>query len=163
MKTVAKKNLPISSDAFAQTYNQALKYLNARMHTVGELSDKLQRKRFSRSVTLAVLRRLLDLDFLNDERYAQIFVENLKRYKDFGYYGMKVKLQRRRIPTDIVVGVLEEFLSPEDELAIARRFLGKLKKMRRVRYEQIARSLSSKGFRGDVIVEVLRDQFSREV
>ncbi|MCL5435993.1 MAG: RecX family transcriptional regulator [Patescibacteria group bacterium] len=146
------------SNGFEAAYNQAVKFLAVRMHTVGELQAKLLR-RFSRDTVRPVLKALEESDFLNDMRYAQIFVENLKRYKDFGYYGIKVKLQQRKVPTEIALAALDEFFSPEDEMMVARRVVKKLKRMKRERYEQVARSLSSKGFHGDIISQVLREGF----
>lgn len=145
--------------SFEQIYDQAVRYLNIRMHAVGELQEKLQKKRHPRAVVLQVLRRLEELDFLNDERYASVFVENLKRYRNFGYFGIKAKLIQRRIPSDIVKKVLDEFFPPEEELEVARRFVKKLKDRQRDSFEKTARSLSSKGFRGDVISQVLREAF----
>lgn len=153
------RSKPGERDSFEQAYNLAVRYLSIRQHTVGELQAKLLR-RFPRAAVLAVLKNLEESDFLNDRRYAEIFVENLKRYKDFGYYGIKAKLQQRKIPTELALAALEEFFTPEEEAAVARRFLKKLKKIKRDSYEQVARSLSSKGFRGEVIREVLHEAFS---
>jgi len=149
-----------SESLYQQAYNQAIKYLSFRLHTLGELQDKLLRKRLPQQVVLEVLHRLEELDFLNDERYARVFVENLKQYKDFGYYGIKAKLLRKRIPTEIIARVLDEFFSLEDETKVARRYAEKLKRRRRSTYEKLVRSFSSKGFRTEVIAEVARDEIS---
>lgn len=157
LKSHNKTNMD-EQELYNQAYDQAIKYLNIRLHTVGELSQKLKAKRFSERAILQVLRKLEELDFLNDERYAQIYVENLKRYKNFGYYGIKAKLMQRKIPSDIIARVLEEFLTEEEELEQAERFLAKLKRQQRDSYEKLARSLSSKGFRSEVIRDVLKGE-----
>src|SRR3989344_3699896 len=137
-----------------KAYNYAVRLLTLKMRTVGELQQKLKQKGFSNPVILEVVRKLEELDFVNDERYTQIFVENLKQYRDFGFYMIRNKLHQKRVPTDIAEKVLQEFFSGEDELALARRFVKKLKRLGRKDYNQLARSLNSKGYHMDVIHEV---------
>jgi regulatory protein len=134
-----------------KAYNYAVRLLTVKMRTVGELQQKLKQKGFSGPVILEVIRKLEELDFINDERYAQIFVENLKQYRDFGFYMIRNKLHLKKVPTDVAEKVLQAFFSGEDELALARRFVKKLKKQGRKDYAQLARSLNSKGYHMDVI------------
>lgn len=143
------------SEINEKIYEKAVKFLAIRLHTTGELHRKLKERGFKDRDIAPVLRKLEDQKFLDDERFAQIFVDNLKHYKDFGYYGIKAKLLQRQIPSDMIEKALDEFFSLEDELAVARRFIGKLKKLGRKTWEQLARSLQSKGFRADVIRKVL--------
>lgn len=140
---------------YEKAYSHAVRYLAARQHTVGELQEKLLR-RFPPATTLLVLKNLEESDFLNDGRYAQIFVESLKRYKDFGYYGIKAKLHQRKVPTEIAVAALEQFFTLEEEAQVARRFLKKMIRRNRERYDQVARSLAAKGFRTEIVREILK-------
>lgn len=145
------------TNVYQKAYDQAVKYLTIRLRTVGELQQKLKLKKFPADVIVKVLRELENLDFLNDERYAQIFVENLKRYKSFGYYGIKAKLTAKKIPNDMIEQVLEDFFSEDEEVEVARRFVQKLARIGRKEYEKVARSLASKGFRTEVTSKVLRE------
>lgn len=137
-------------------YDKAIALLNIRMHTTGELLDKLARKGFEREEILPVLRQLEEQKFLDDQKFAEIFVENLKRYKDWGYYGIKIKLLARHIPGDLAEAALREFFSIVDEEMVARRFIGKLVRQGRKDFEKQMRSMSSKGFRSEIIRKVLR-------
>jgi len=145
-----------SSPEFEKAYNQAVKFLSLKNRSVGELQDKLKQKKYEPKTILAVIRQLEEYDFLNDDRYAQIFVENLKQYKNFGYFGIKAKLLQKKIPTDIIIDVLDNFYPPEEELEVAEKFIKKLHRQGRKSYPQIARSLSSKGFRTEVITEAVK-------
>ena len=140
-----------------KVYEKAIKLLSLRSHTTGELHKKLKQRGFADDLIRPVLRRLEELDFLNDARFAEIFVDNLKRYKDFGYYGIKVKLLSRHIPSDMAEAALKEFFTPEDELIVATRLTKKLSKRT---YEQKARALSSRGFRTDIVRQVLAEFLS---
>jgi len=145
------------TDTYQKAYDQALKYLTIRLCAVGEMQQKLKMKKYPTAAVMQVLRELERLDFLNDERYAKIFVENLKKYKSFGFYGIKAKLMAKKIPNDMIEGVLEEFFPEEEEIVVARRFVKKLARIGRKEYEKVARSLASKGFRTGVTTKVLRE------
>ncbi len=136
-------------------YDKAIKLLTVRLHTTFELYRKLKRRGFKNADIRPVLQRLEELKFLDDERFAQIFVDNLKRYKDWGYYGIKAKLLARQIPSELAERALAEFFSVEDELVVARRLIGKLKRQGRKQWEKLMSSLQSRGFRAETIREVL--------
>ena len=133
-------------------YDKAIKLLSIRMHTTGELMRKLKAKGYKDQDILPVLQKLEELKFLDDARFAEIFVDNLKRYKDWGYYGIRAKLAARQIPNDLAIAALGEFFSAEDELIVANRLM---KKLSAKTYEQKARGLTSRGFRTDIIKKAL--------
>lgn len=139
-------------------YEKAVKLLSARMHSTGELHDKLRTRGFPDADIRPVLQRLEELRFLDDEKFAQIFVENFKRYKDFGYFGIKAKLLKRRVPSDLAENALRDFFTLEDESAVAGRLLNKLKKTGRKTYEQLARSFQSRGFRTETFARLISNQ-----
>jgi regulatory protein len=143
-------------DLNQKIYEKAIQLLSNRMHTTGELLDKLKKRKFPEKEIWPVLKHLEELKFLDDERFAQIFVENMKLYRDWGYFGIKAKLIKKRVPNDLAEAALGDFFTLEDELVVAERFLGKLKKRGRSEYEQIMRSMSSKGFRMDVIQKLVK-------
>jgi regulatory protein len=147
-----------SSNIGDRVYDKAVQLLSMRMHTTGELHQKLQKRGFKDEDIRPVLHRLEELKFLDDEKFAQIFVDNFKRYKDFGYFGIKTKLMQRRVPSDIIEKALAEFFSPDDERAVALRLIKKLKKTGRTKYDQLARSLQSRGFRSAVVGALLSDR-----
>lgn len=136
-------------------YDKAIKLLSLRLHTTGELYRKLKARGFKEEEIRPVLRKLEELKFLDDERFAQIFVDNLKRYKDFGYYGIKAKLLLRQIPSDLAEEALREFFTLEEEEAVAKRLVAKLKRQGRTDWDKLVRSLTSRGFRNEVIRKVL--------
>lgn len=142
-------------DTNEKVYEKAVKLLSMRPHTTGELYRKLKTRGFKDSDIRPVLRKLEELRFLDDQRFAEIFVDNLKRYKDFGFYAIKKKLHERQIPSDLAEEALKQFFTVEDELEVARRAVTKLKRQGRTQWEQLMRSLESRGFRSEAIREVL--------
>src|SRR3989338_674740 len=64
---------------FETVWQAAIRYLAVKSYSVGEISQKLRDKRLPQPLIMQVIRKLEELDFVNDRRYAQIYVENLKR------------------------------------------------------------------------------------
>lgn len=139
-----------------KVYEKAVRLLSIRMHTTGELFQKLKRKGFKPADIRPVIARLEEQKFLDDARFAEIFVDNLKRHKDWGYYGIKAKLLARQIPSDMAAEALAEFYPLEDEIQVAARFLKKQKSPQNITWEKKAQALQRRGFRNDVIARVLK-------
>jgi len=132
-------------------WEYALYLLSLRLRTAGDLEQKMARKGYTPVEITEVIQRLTDLQFLNDEQFAQIYFDNLLKYKLFGYYGIKKKLIEKKIAPALVERLLRGF-SPAAELAIARKLLGRGRGKSR---QQQVRQLSGKGFRGDVIFKAV--------
>jgi regulatory protein len=140
-----------------KVYDKAIRLLNIRLHTTGELFQKLKLRGFKPADIRPVIAQLEAQKFLDDQRFAEIFVDNLKRYKDFGFYGIKVKLLKRQIPAEIIERALQEYFTKEDEEAVARRLVSKLKARGRQEWKKLAQALQSRGFRSDIIRKILRE------
>ncbi len=137
----------------------ALYLLSLRAQSSEMLKQKLERKKYEQKDIAAALARLTELGYVNDEQYAQTFFENLKKYKNFGYYGIKNKLIIKKIPKKSIEKLLKSFTVAEEK-EIAKRFISQNSRKTR---EQLARSMQSKGFRSDAIFGILDKTFGRDV
>lgn len=108
-----------------KAYEYAVFLLSLQLRTVGEIREKMQKRGYSSTVIENVIGQLLEQKYLNDERYAEVFLDNLKKYKTFGFYGIKKKLMEKKLPSSIIEGILSEGFTLEEELKIAKRFLKK--------------------------------------
>jgi regulatory protein len=140
-----------NSEAHTKVYNQAIKYLSMRSHTAFELENKLKRKNFDANDIKKVIEELVDAKYINDSDFAHTFVENLVKYKTFGYYGIKMKLRQRGISDQITEQVLDEILDLETEKKIAQKAIGKSFKKEK---EKLMMMLKRKGFRNEVISSI---------
>ncbi len=130
----------------------ALFLVSLRAQSVGQMRQKLERKGYPKDEIDATVLRLAELNYLNDEQFAQIYFDNLKKYKSFGYFGIKKKLMEKKISPKGIDNLLRHF-SLKDETEIAKRLLAKNPRKSR---DQQVRSLQSKGFRGDVVFKVTK-------
>lgn len=109
-----------------KAYEYAVYLLSLSLRTSGELEKKLKEKGYTEETIHTVLKELKEARYVDDERYAEVYLENLKKYKTFGFYGIKKKLMEKRLPQKIIERVLSEGLGEEEEIKIAKRFLKKL-------------------------------------
>ena len=140
-----------------KAYEYAMYLLNLQLRTSGELEMKMKDKGYLPDVINKVIEELKASRYVDDLRYAEIYLENLKKYKTFGFYGIKKKLMEKRLPSSIIEKVLSEGLSEEEEIKIAVRFLKKYQ-IQNTKYEELqklAQKLKSRGFRGSTIVSVI--------
>lgn len=158
-----------------KAYEYAVFLLSLRLRSMGELRGKMEQRGYSAPIIDAVVEQLRGQRYLDDERYAEIYLENLKAYRNIGYYGIKKKLLAKKLPTELIDRMLNTHLTVTDELAIARRLLkkegyepGKIDaEPEEVHYKAFGNSeeskdeqkkaqrLKARGFRGDVIAKLL--------
>lgn len=159
---------------FAHAYDYAVFLLSLKLRTVGEVLSKMKARGYSERIMDEVLERLKENKYLDDQRYAEIFLENLKTYRSFGFYGIKKKFMEKKVPPKIIESVLRQGLSVSEETKIAERLLKKegfeIKKSSAPEEElqyrafdedsskqkaKLANRLKSRGFRGEVIARLI--------
>ena len=149
-----KKGKPLKKpDDAGLCYDYALFMLNLRMRTEAEMREKMLTRGYFSEVVDAVIQRLFDDRYLNDEHYAEVYIESMKRYKYYGSYMMKKRLYDKKVPKEIIESKLGELLTESDEIEIATRYVekefGKLSVVRKWDYEdkqKVMRRLLARGF-----------------
>jgi len=136
--------------------NYALWLLGRRDRSIGEIKEKLVSKDYNAEEIKAAIEFLLKNNFLNDERFAKNYIQNQLIIKPIGGYQLKIKLQKKLVPKDIVEKVLEESDVDESELArtVFERWL-KINSAKEKKYEKVCRHLLSRGFNWEVVKEIL--------
>ena len=162
-------------DNTEKAYDYAVFLLSLKLRTMGELLQKMQGRGYTETVISGVLEQLKQNHYIDDQRYAEVFLENLKAYRNFGYYGIKKKFMEKKLPMDLIERVLGEGLSVAEEIKIAKRLLKKekfeqhseLSTEETVHYrtyedtelnkqkQKMTNRLRSRGFRGEVISRVV--------
>jgi len=130
----------------------ALYLISLSMQSTEILKQKLARKGYEHGGINEVIQSLTELGYINDEQLAQMYFENLKKYKKCGYFGVKRKLIEKKFNSKLIEKLLKSYLEKE-ETEIAKNFL-EAKKNKTP--EQQIRMLQNRGFRGDVIMKVVK-------
>ena len=109
-----------------------------------------------------VINKLLEYEYLNDERYAQLFVESRIKYKPRGKNILYGELISKGVSKDIVEKVLGEMLG--DEYAILVSTYRKRFKDQKISLEDRKKIdfLRRKGFNWDLIEKFINDESSKQ-
>ena len=145
---------------FKDAYEASLNLLTARDMTAQGMIDALTRRRYTRSVAEAVCQKLVENRLIDDERYAQRYME-LHREDAVGKYALKRKLRSKGLSEELVGAALEE-VDEQSQLQAARALAAKLAARYagqdpRAARSKISQALARRGFGWDVISQALED------
>ncbi len=108
-----QKKKPITE----QEVLQKLSALCARAeHSSGEMLEKMRRWQLSEDARKRVLDRLIDEKFVDDERFARLFVREKIRFDRWGRRKIEQALYQKGVASDISRRVLDEV---DDEAYVA--------------------------------------------
>ncbi len=105
----------------------ALASLCMREHSVKELSEKLARKEYKQESIEIVIKECLDSNYLNDERFAEIYWRNRTR-KGFGPNKIKQELKFKGISSSMADRTMNQEELDFDEVVqrvYEKKFKGK--------------------------------------
>ncbi len=144
-----------------QAMNTAVRILANRDHSKYELKKKLQQRGFARQVIDAVMARCEHLGYIDDQRTARVYIQQLKR-KCFGRRYIRLAFKKKRLHGSAIEDILLENYSEDEEYEFAGRLLKKkIKKFAREtdtkkRSDKIYRFLYSRGFHPSVIRNLVK-------
>lgn len=98
-----------------RAYNYAVTLLSRRDHSIRELTEKLHRKGYTQGVKEAI-DKLVAGGYVSDERFARLYVRELRTLKKYGKRRIEQELYRKGVDRDIISEVLEETDFEESEL-----------------------------------------------
>ncbi len=149
-------------DDVDHAYDYSLFILNLSMRTESDLREKMIRRGYYSNIIDEVVARLYKDKYLDDQHYAEVFIESMKRYKYYGSYMIKKKLYEKKLPKEIIEKKLAELLTSDEEKEIATRYVEKtfapLKEVRKFEYDEkqkVMRRLLARGFGLDVAKELV--------
>jgi regulatory protein len=151
----------ISKGSYRRAFNTALRLLTRRDHSKYELAQKLKQRGFEHDIFEKVLLECERLDYLNDERTAQVFIGQLLR-KGYGAKRIQHELNRKGLTDKHIADIFLEKVTDVVERENAERVLVKNIKRydrendRQKRNDKIYRFLYSRGFSNQVISEVMK-------
>jgi regulatory protein len=119
-------------------WNYALRLLQGRAHSVGELKQKLARRAASTSDTDATLHKLRSYGFTDDRKFSEAFAASRLENKGFGPARVLRDLRARRVATSLAEGAVKRTFAGIDEQQLVADFLA-----RRYRGKNLAEFLSA--------------------
>ncbi len=145
---------------YRKAWESALRLLNYRERSIKELEGRLREKHYSPSSIDAVIKRLLELDLLDDRKFARLWVRSRIQFKPRSAWLISRELREKGIEEEVIQEVIEEEFTPEQEQAAvmglaekqARRYRGEDPGKAR---EKLFAYLARRGFSPDMIWKCL--------
>lgn len=140
-------------------YQQALNYLSYQLRSEKEMIDYLRKKEIDEESTAEIIKRLQDLNLVDDLIYSESYVRTQGRLADKGPRVIKDKLRQKGIKGTIIDTAMAQFpLVEQEQVALAVANKG-MKKYRQHSFsdqqQKIRLLLVSKGFTNEVIADAM--------
>ena len=105
-------------------YAASIRLLARRDHSIHELTRKLQQREHSQQAIDSAVEELLELNYLNETRYAELYSDQRMR-QGFGPLSIQAKLRERGIAAHLIQWGLKQLSvdwSEQAERVIHKRF-----------------------------------------
>jgi regulatory protein len=113
----------------SQAWNAALRLLEVRPRSEQELRTRLQRKQFLPEQIDATIKRLRELELLDDAQFARLWVANRQHLSPRGAQALRQELRAKGIDRQVVDTVIQNNVDADSEQAacadVARKALHK--------------------------------------
>ena len=107
-----------------------------------------------------IINKLIEEDFLNEERFAKAFAGGKFRIKKWGRVKIKIELKKRKISDYCIKKGMQEIDEDEYIKTLKSILVKKLKEnpkgKEQVRNYKAAQYAMSRGFEGDLVLDILR-------
>jgi len=139
---------------------QKLSALCARAeHCAYEMTEKMRRWQVPEEAQAAVMQRLIEGRFVDDERYARAFVADKIRYNKWGRRKIEQTLYMKKIDGKIIANVLDD-VPDDDYLSVLRPLIDAKRRSTKASsdYElrcKLIRFALSRGFTMNLVEQVL--------
>ena len=142
----------------------ALRFLSYRQRSEKEIRDKLRSKKISNSNIDKIITTLSELNFINDEQFAKLFLESYLRKKPMGGRLISMKLLEKGIKKDIIEKALTENYNEEEESEkcneLLKKYIKKVKSKNEMeKKRKCYQYLLTRGFDNELVREIISSHF----
>ncbi len=145
-------------DQGARAYEHALIFLGPRPRSEREVRDRLGKHGYPEQIVGAVIERLRGLSLIDDNAFAEYWVEQRQLHKPRGARLLRQELRGKGVPTDVVTETLDA--APDDADDAYRAAQRKAQSMRaldeRTFRQRLGGFLQRRGFGYEVTAKVVR-------
>lgn len=150
-------------ELYQRILNRAFRILAARPRSVADMRTRLLEKPWADEETVdAVIARLVELNYLDDGKYAEQLVNSKLAEKPLGRTRLKLFLRRKSVPGEQIEAAVETAFADGREaellnLAIARRTRTRGVPASREEAQKLLQHLMRQGFPYDLAMRKIRE------
>lgn len=148
----------LEQDQQAEVYQKALDFIAYRPRTAQETRRKLQQAGYEAFLIDNTIAALSDNGLLNDEYYAQQWVEERMRLKPRSKRVLIYELRQKGIPDDVIQSAVEEVDDFRSAYEAAEGRLSRYEGLSKFEFRnKLGSFLAGKGYSYEVIAEVTQE------
>lgn len=133
-------------DSYVRGKEWAASRLALREDSSGRMAQKLMQRDYSPAVAKRIVADLADLGFLDDVRFASLWLRDRMRVHPEGRDSLLAGLQKRGVPAGTARSCITENVSDEDVDAGLERLIEKLTSRSALSDEKLIKRLQRRGF-----------------
>ena len=142
----------------------ALRFLSYRQRSEKEVRDKLKVKGISTGNIDKIITSLSELNFINDEQFAKLFLESFLTKKPMGRRLISMKLLEKGIKKEVVENVLTDYYNEDKESEkcdeLLKKYVKKVKSKNEIeKKRKCYQYLLSRGFENEIVRETISSHF----
>lgn len=144
---------------FQKSLDKVLRFASVRPRSEKEIRDYFKRKKYHISIYDSLLEKLKHFELLDDQKFAQWWVEQRGNFKPKPKRVLKIELTKKGIVKEIIDNVLGETKVDEEKMAadLISRKAYKWKNLEpRVARQKMSQYLAGKGFSWEVINKIVK-------
>jgi regulatory protein len=140
----------VAEDQREVAFQQVIHYLELRQRSESEIRQYLRKKGYEDAVINDTLERLNNLGLLNDEQFAQAWVENRSTFRPRSRKAMAIEMRRKGIGDEAIEQALQGITQEQEAslaLQAARRLVRRLEGLEWNDYRnRLSSHLARRGF-----------------
>ncbi len=131
----------------------AMKFCSYRERSEKEVRDKLKKKNFSQKVIISCIKRLVELDFLNNIRFSKSFSRGKNNNNRWGKNKIKFHLKNKGLSSnEVTIGIAS--IDEETYLNVLKKNIEVYnQKLKQPDRNKLIAHLINKGYEMDVILQ----------
>jgi regulatory protein len=144
-------------DVEERTYQYALNLISRRPRSKKELRDRFQQRNVVPDIQDAVLNRLGENNLVDDDAFAQAWVENRQTFRPRSAWAIKQELRQKGVPDHAISAALVDFNDDDAAYRAATKAAGKLSKLSRENFKRrLSDYLRRRGFQYSTISTIVK-------
>ncbi len=147
-----------AEDEREMAYIRALNFLSYRPRSIAEIERNLRKYKVPEEIIPAAIERLKKQNFVNDQEFAKMWVENRNTFRPRGKRALRLELRQKGISDENIQPILDDLVD-EESLAY-QAGIKKAQKLANLEWQDFRRKLAAflarRGFSYGIISPLLR-------
>lgn len=146
----------LADDQVESTYQRALRLISIRPRTEKELEQYFTKWSVPPSVQTLIVERLRSNGWINDQQFAEQWVDNRLAFHPTSKKALRFELQQKGVQPNLIAAAIQDCNEEEMAFQAAQKIMPRLNNVSRQIFRQKVYSyLARRGFPYDVISEVM--------